>query len=67
METFRTEIQRDHITVAYGFDHLSGYFLSVYDDRLETKESKSNEANDIALKVGFMTVVYHILTFTQLG
>ena len=36
----------DHISIAYGYDHpLQGYFLQVYDDRLEWKGTNTEEEN----------------------
>jgi hypothetical protein len=33
----RTELVQGHIKIAYGLDHMSGYFLAVVDERLSYK------------------------------
>ena len=36
----------DHISIAYGYDEpLQGYFIQVYDSRLEWEEDKTEEEN----------------------
>jgi hypothetical protein len=50
----RFEIKSDHITFAYGWDKCNGYFISVFDKRLEWKEGASDEVNSITVKIGVM-------------
>jgi len=38
------------IVVAYGDDQFTGIFLSVYDERLESRESASDEVNSLCDK-----------------
>jgi hypothetical protein len=38
------------ISVAYGIDKYTGVFLSVYDSRLEDKESASDEVNSFLVE-----------------
>lgn len=49
----RYEIKGSPISVAYGKDHATGIFLSVYDNRLEYDENASQEVNDVTKKIGF--------------
>ena len=42
----------DHISIAYGYDRpLQGYFIQVYDNRLEWEENKTDEENAKAEEV----------------
>jgi len=42
----------DHISIAYGYDRpLQGYFIQVYDNRLEWEENKTTEENAKAEEV----------------
>jgi hypothetical protein len=36
-----------HITVGYGYDEFSGFFISVYDDRLEWKPENDEAYNTL--------------------
>ncbi|KAF8658385.1 hypothetical protein AX16_001994 [Volvariella volvacea WC 439] len=47
----RHEIKQGPIKVGYGHDELTGYFLSVFDNRLEWEEENSAAVNAIAEKV----------------
>lgn len=47
----RIEIEEGKITIAYGQDRMTGYFLSVSDERLWDSGDASDEVNDIALEV----------------
>lgn len=47
----RYELQQNNIIVAYGHDHLTGLFLSVYDKRLMWNEENTDEANEICDKI----------------
>ncbi|KAK7680585.1 hypothetical protein QCA50_016367 [Cerrena zonata] len=47
----RIEICEGKITIAYGQDHVTGYFLSISDERLWDSADASDEANAIAFKV----------------
>ena len=39
----------DHISIAYGYDRpLQGYFIQIYDDRLEWSADKTDEENEEA-------------------
>ena len=41
----------DHIYIAYGYDEpLQGYFIQIYDSRLEWEEDKSDQENAKAMK-----------------
>jgi hypothetical protein len=48
----RYEIEGSPISVAYGEDHVSGIFFSVFDSRLEYSETASKEVNDVAESIG---------------
>ena len=52
MKQSRYEIKQGPIQVAYGWDCMNGYFLSVFDQRLECKSEGSKEANKISEKIG---------------
>ena len=44
----------NHISIAYGYDEpLQGYFIQVYDNRLEWEENKTEEENAKAEAVDF--------------
>mmetsp|Transcript_5112 Transcript_5112/g.7909 ORF Transcript_5112/g.7909 Transcript_5112/m.7909 type:complete len:175 (-) Transcript_5112:62-586(-) len=43
----RFTIQQGSIRIAYGFDHISEYFLAVTDSRLKWDESASAEVNSV--------------------
>jgi hypothetical protein len=47
----RKEIKQGAIEIAYGSDHMTGYFLSVYDKRLSYKTGISPAALSIIEKV----------------
>lgn len=47
----RHEIKQGPITIAYGKDHVTGYFLSVIDERLSWSSDASKQVNDITEKV----------------
>ena len=40
------------VSIAFGFDESSQYFLSVFDKRLEIKDGVSEEVNKVAMNVG---------------
>ena len=46
----RFEIEEGKITIAYGEDRLTGYFLSVGDARLWDSADATDEANSVALE-----------------
>lgn len=46
----RYTIDGSPISVAYGDDQFTGVFLSVYDERLESSESASDEVNSLLNK-----------------
>ena len=52
MKQSRHEIKQGPIKVAYGWDSMNGYFLSVFDERLECKKYACEEANNISEKIG---------------
>jgi hypothetical protein len=47
----RYEIKQNNITIAYGFDKITGLFLSIYDKRLEWEEDNTDEINAICEKI----------------
>lgn len=47
----RREIKKGYIKVAYGYDDITGHFLSVYDTRLQFQHDAPAEANKIANQV----------------
>ena len=46
----RHEIIEGNIKVAYGYDQIAGYFLSVTDERLEWTTNVSNEVNEVCIE-----------------
>ena len=48
----RFEINNDPIRIAYGHDELTGFFLSVCDDRLKWNVDAGKEVNEVSEKVG---------------
>ena len=53
MVRYKIETEGSPISIAYGLDEYHGFFLSVYDARLEYQAKESNdEVNKIALSVG---------------
>ena len=47
----RKEIKEGYINIAYGHDHVIGYFLSAVDTRLQFQPDAPTEANKIASQV----------------
>ncbi|KAK0189840.1 hypothetical protein F5146DRAFT_1052855 [Armillaria mellea] len=47
----RYTIEEGSIEIAYGTDHVTGYFLAVVDKRLKWQQSASKAVNSIAQKV----------------
>lgn len=47
----RHQLEQGSITIAYGKDHVTGYFLSVIDERLSWSSDATTQVNDIAEKV----------------
>lgn len=45
--TNRTEMQQGQIQIVYGHDHVTGFFLAVYDARLAWSGNNSSELNAI--------------------
>ncbi|KAL1748251.1 hypothetical protein HDZ31DRAFT_60446 [Schizophyllum fasciatum] len=43
----RCELSQGILLIAYGDDDAAGYFLSVYDNRLEWHEDASDEINEV--------------------
>jgi hypothetical protein len=43
----RSELSQGDLLIAFGHDHVSGYFLSVYDLRLRYNEDNSDELNTL--------------------
>lgn len=48
----RYTIDGTPIHIAYGYDHMTGTFLSVYDDRLKYDVNASDEINNVFEKCG---------------
>lgn len=65
----RKEILEGPITIAYGTDHISGYFLSVKDERLYDSGDSTDEVNKVCLNVtkggGYFDVHTGIAGFGQ--
>lgn len=47
----RHEIDSDTLGIAYGSDHVTGYFLAVTDKRLEWSKNSSDEVNAVKEKI----------------
>ncbi|EIM82655.1 uncharacterized protein STEHIDRAFT_63561 [Stereum hirsutum FP-91666 SS1] len=47
----RHQIEQGSITIAYGKDHVTGYFLSVIDERLSWSSDATTQVNEITEKV----------------
>ena len=59
----RATIEEGPITIAYGWDHMTGYFLSVTDSRLFfDHENAKEEVNNIVQKVTGMAGYFDLHT-----
>ena len=48
----RYELEGDPISVAFGYDHATGFFLSVMDKRLKWSENASDAVNKVTSSIG---------------
>ncbi|PBK92476.1 hypothetical protein ARMGADRAFT_1013084 [Armillaria gallica] len=63
----RYTIKQGDIEIAYGTDHVTGYFLSVVDQRLRWKEGASEAVNDTVEKLDALGLGYFNLHTGALG